>query len=137
MSVNDPRETQQYAAPNPTRPVEEDEAVDIWVPNTVKPDVRDWIRVALTTLDTEEDGHYNEDEVVNALQVAKMTRNTTQSRGVCFFCKKPGHRFNKCFRLRDILVKNGMKPREDDKSANAEKTGKPRQFPQKRDQSEN
>ena len=83
---------------------------DIWLPENVRPEVGTWIRTALTSIETEEDGHYDEDETFKALQAATTLNPEKRAMGICFFCKKPGHRFNKCFRLRDILIKNGMNP---------------------------
>ena len=80
------------------------------IPTDIPTDSRDWLTNALNNADTEDDGRYDEDSLYSVLRIAALAKNeTSTAAGRCFFCKRPGHRWSKCFKLRDILIKNGMK----------------------------
>ena len=82
---------------------------DILGPEVIAPEARDWVQNAMNIAGTEEDGHYDEDRIYQVLQISAVSKpDKYTSRGKCFFCQRVGHRWERCFRLRDILEKNGM-----------------------------
>lgn len=68
-----------------------------------------WVDVALGYVDTCEDGTFEEDSIHTILRVT-AGGNDSKFVGQCYYCKRNGHGWTRCFKLRDILVKNGMKP---------------------------
>lgn len=89
-------------------------------------DAIDWVRTAISLTNTDDDGTYEEHELYHVLLTSAVAKGDTQTpRGQCFFCKKPGHRWMRCFRLREILTKNGMKPMSDRPNYRPPWTSKP------------
>jgi len=84
---------------------------------TMDSDVTDgmWIENAFAMAECDDEGRYETEEIYGILRIAAVANDKLSAQGICYFCKKPGHRWNKCFRLRDILVKNGMR---DDRAGN-------------------
>jgi len=70
----------------------------------------DWVNNVFALADSDSDGRYDSEEIHVLLRMASVPMDKSTAQGICFFCKRPGHRWTKCFRLRDILTRNGMKP---------------------------
>lgn len=66
-----------------------------------------WAYDALAMVDADEDGRFDESMMYTVL---KVTARTAKFTGKCYYCKREGHGWTRCFKLRDLLVKNGMKP---------------------------
>ena len=75
---------------------------------------REWVAEAFQCVLSDENGLCEETAIFSVLRTtAPMKGDRPPQPGrpmVCFFCKKPGHRWMRCFRLKDVLVRNGMKP---------------------------
>ena len=65
-----------------------------------------WVDPALAEVTFDENGMFNDEEIFSILQTNVDPSTPASS---CFFCKKRGHGWRKCFRLRNILQANGMK----------------------------
>ena len=75
-------------------------------------DAVEWMNHAFDTAIDNEDGTVEEYELFRVLKATVKQMDKSRNSFKCFFCGKPGHAWTKCFRLNDILVKNGMKPRD-------------------------
>ena len=71
------------------------------------PDI--WVRRTMSLIDTDDEGYYEEQELYTLLRITSAPNDKLSEKFICFYCRKPGHRWGKCFRLRDVLIKNGMK----------------------------
>jgi len=91
------------------------------VPAKIEEEATLWVRRAFAYIETDEGGYYDEEELYGLLRTTAATVDNLTPQNICFFCRKPGHRWMKCFRLREQLVRNGMKDNRDT-SAN---TGRP------------
>ena len=65
------------------------------------------LRRALETVECDEDGTFEDDDVYEVLQV--RTGNSGFGKGACFFCNRKGHGWRKCFQLMEVLKRNGMR----------------------------
>ena len=70
-------------------------------------DDRAFVAEALSAVPCYRDGSFEEEHAIQVLE-AKIDKLGNQ-KGVCFFCKRSGHRWMTCYRLRDILMRNGMR----------------------------
>ena len=86
-------------------------------------DVVTWIQYALETVPDDSDGNIGEDDLFRVLKATVTQVDKKRDPAKCFFCGKSGHFWTKCFKLRDILEKNGMQPR--DRTPKSRKDGKP------------
>ena len=73
----------------------------------------EWVYPSIQNVQVAEDGSFDEDEIYRILQangdiVDNEATNTSRC-SICFYCKKNGHTWRGCFRLRNILMQNGMK----------------------------
>ena len=68
-----------------------------------------WLNDALEMVDQNEEGAFCESEIMLILQ-ASITDADAKKRdaGPCYFCKRKGHSWRKCYKLRNILKQNGM-----------------------------
>ena len=110
-------ETSRYNPPETSRyfPTNTDERYqpNPLAPPIIAPEVQEWVELALAATVTEGDGSYEEVAVYRVLQATATAKYEKTPGRACFFCKKGGHMWTKCFRLRDILVENGMRKPDD------------------------
>ena len=80
----------------------------------VPPESREWLSTVFAGLESDADGYYDEDLTYAVLRTMAQTRGERPAppgqKSTCFFCKRPGHRWASCYKLKDILVQNGMRP---------------------------
>jgi len=72
-----------------------------------------WVRRAFAYTETDDDGYYDEEELYGLLRTTAAIVDNHTPQNICFFCRKPGHRWMKCYRLKDQLVRNGMRDNRD------------------------
>ena len=80
--------------------------------NLLETDNVRWLMDALNDISCDEIGHFEETEVFTILQSSTDRPNTARGKGnngPCYFCKREGHGWRRCYRLRNLLRKNGMK----------------------------
>ena len=75
------------------------------------PEDVDIVADVMSIVSPDDDGHFEEGEAYNIIEVLTKTRPGLNSKEKCFFCQYSGHRWAKCFKLRDILEKHGMRRR--------------------------
>ena len=93
-----------------TRPVQKGE--DTSDDNLLETDNVRWLMNALNDISCDEIGHFGEAEVFSILQSSTEKPNTARGKGnngPCYFCKREGHGWRRCYRLRNLLRKNGKK----------------------------
>jgi len=71
-----------------------------------------WLDNALDIVEHDEEGMFQESDVYLVLQAATPSPKSKRGRGVngpCFYCKRAGHGWRTCYKLRNVLRENGMK----------------------------
>ena len=68
-----------------------------------------WIDHALEVVQLDDNGRFDEDDVMLVLEATVRENSREKGRGICYFCQRKGHAWRKCYQLKSILIQNGMK----------------------------
>ena len=68
-----------------------------------------WVNHALEVINLDDQGQFEEDDVMLVLQATIQENSKGRNNVTCYFCSRKGHAWRKCYQLKKILIKNGMK----------------------------
>lgn len=84
-------------------------------------EVSRWLSLSLCLTPVDCGNEYDEEDIYAIMEAKVPEAGRQQTQMSCFYCKQAGHGWRRCFKLRDLLKKNGMRttyiPRRDGPAA--------------------